>query len=69
MKKQDEAIKIVEILKKTYPEAKCSLDFETPFQIMIAVMLSAQCTDERVLQNYLKNMEQLKKCQKLNLKI
>ncbi len=48
MKKQDEAIKIVEILKKTYPEAKCSLDFETPFQIMIAVMLSAQCTDERV---------------------
>ena len=48
MKNKDEAIKIIEILKKTYPEAKCSLDFETPFQMMIAVMLSAQCTDERV---------------------
>ena len=48
MKKKDEAIKIIEILKKTYPEATCSLDFQTPFQMMIAVMLSAQCTDERV---------------------
>ena len=47
MKKSD-AIKFVEILKKTYPDATCSLDFETPFQMVIAVMLSAQCTDERV---------------------
>lgn len=47
MKKND-AIKLVEILKKTYPDATCSLDFKTPFQIVIAVMLSAQCTDERV---------------------
>ena len=47
MKKTD-AIKFVEILKKTYPDATCSLDFETPFQMVIAVMLSAQCTDERV---------------------
>lgn len=45
---QNDAIKIIEILKKYYPEAKCSLDFETPFQMAIAVMLSAQCTDERV---------------------
>ena len=36
------------ILKTTYPDAKCSLDFKTPFQIVVAVMLSAQCTDERV---------------------
>ena len=43
-----DAIKFVEILKKTYPDATCSLDFETPFQMVIAVMLSAQCTDERV---------------------
>ena len=35
-------------MKKTYPNAKCSLDFETPFQLVVAVMLSAQCTDERV---------------------
>ncbi len=48
MKKSNEAIEIIEILKKKYPEAKCSLDFETPFQMMVAVMLSAQCTDERV---------------------
>ena len=42
------AIKLVEILKKTYPEATCSLNFNTPFELVIAVMLSAQCTDERV---------------------
>ena len=40
--------KMITILKKTYPEAKCSLDFKTPFQLVVAVMLSAQCTDERV---------------------
>lgn len=47
MKKED-IINLVEILKKTYPDATCSLDFKTPFQMVIAVMLSAQCTDERV---------------------
>lgn len=41
-------IKIVEILKDTYPDAKCSLDFTTPFEMLVAVILSAQCTDERV---------------------
>ena len=41
-------IEIIEILKKTYPDAKCSLNFTTPFEMLIAVMLSAQCTDERV---------------------
>lgn len=48
MKSKKETIKIIEILKEYYPDATCSLDFETPFQMMIAVMLSAQCTDERV---------------------
>lgn len=48
MKKKDEAIKIINILKKTYPDATCSLDFTTPFELVVAVMLSAQCTDERV---------------------
>ncbi len=43
-----EAKNLVDILKKTYPEATCSLDFTTPFEIVVAVMLSAQCTDERV---------------------
>lgn len=46
--KKEKVIKIIEILKKTYPDATCSLDFKTPFELGIAVMLSAQCTDERV---------------------
>lgn len=39
---------IIEKLKEIYPDAKCSLDFNSPFELGIAVMLSAQCTDERV---------------------
>ena len=46
--KKNETSNLINILKKTYPEAKCSLDFKTPFQLVVAVMLSAQCTDERV---------------------
>ena len=45
---KQQAIDIIEILKKTYPDATCSLDFSTPFEMAIAVLLSAQCTDERV---------------------
>ena len=47
MNKKD-SLKIVEILKNTYPDAKCSLDFKTPFEMLVAVCLSAQCTDDRV---------------------
>ena len=46
MNKKD-AVKMIKILKQTYPDATCSLDFETPFQAVVAVILSAQCTDER----------------------
>ena len=46
--KSEKARKVIEILKRTYPEAKCSLDFSSVFELGIAVMLSAQCTDERV---------------------
>lgn len=35
-------------LKKTYPDAHCELDFKTPLQLLIATILSAQCTDKRV---------------------
>ena len=35
-------------LHQLYPEIRCSLDFETPFQLLIATILAAQCTDERV---------------------
>ena len=48
MKRKKEVIEIIKILKEYYPDATCSLDFTTPFEMMIAVMLSAQCTDERV---------------------
>lgn len=46
--KRNDAINIINILKDTYPDAQCSLDFKTPFQMVVAVMLSAQCTDDRV---------------------
>lgn len=39
---------LIKILRETYPDATCSLDFKTPFEMVVAVMLSAQCTDERV---------------------
>ena len=39
---------LIETLRNTYPDATCSLDFKTPFQLVVAVCLSAQCTDERV---------------------
>jgi endonuclease-3 len=40
--------KILPILKATYPNAKCSLNHHTPLQLLVATILSAQCTDERV---------------------
>ena len=42
------ALKIIQILKKTYPDAKCALDFKNPEQLLVATILSAQCTDKRV---------------------
>ncbi len=48
MKNKEKAIKIIEDLKYMYPDATCSLDFTTPFELGVAVMLSAQCTDARV---------------------
>lgn len=48
MKTKKQTIEIIKKLKEYYPDATCSLDFTSPFEMMIAVMLSAQCTDERV---------------------
>jgi len=42
------ARKILGILKKEYPGSRCSLYFKSPFELLIATILSAQCTDERV---------------------
>src|SRR4051794_35826868 len=39
---------ILPILKQTYPSARCSLDYGNPLQLLVATILSAQCTDERV---------------------
>src|SRR5215204_6005718 len=39
---------VLPILKGTYPNARCSLDFHTPLELLVATILSAQCTDERV---------------------
>ena len=41
---------ILAILKRTYPDAHCALHFTTPLELLIATILSAQCTDERVNQ-------------------
>lgn len=39
---------ILEILKETYPDAKCELNYKTPFQLLVATILSAQTTDKKV---------------------
>ncbi len=42
------AVDVVDMLEKTYPDAVCSLEYSQPYQLLIAVRLSAQCTDARV---------------------
>lgn len=42
------AAKILDILEDTHPEARCALDYRNPFELSVATILSAQCTDERV---------------------
>jgi endonuclease-3 len=48
MTRSERAKKLVEALPKVYPDAHCELDFKTPLQLLIATILSAQCTDKRV---------------------
>lgn len=47
-KEKNRAKKIFDILSKAYPNVKPALDYNSPFQLLIATILSAQCTDERV---------------------
>ncbi len=42
------ALEILVRLKRLYPDATCTLNYETPVQLLVATILSAQCTDERV---------------------
>ena len=46
--RKDRALQIVDCLEKLYPDADCSLRFSNPFELLIATILSAQCTDKRV---------------------
>jgi endonuclease III len=50
MKKIDTAVKALDILQKEYPDARVTLDFKDPLQLLVATILAAQCTDERVNQ-------------------
>lgn len=47
-KKKADPKEVYKRLSKTYPDAHCELDFKTPLQLLIATILSAQCTDKRV---------------------
>jgi endonuclease-3 len=48
MTRSERANQLVEALPGVYPDAHCELDFKTPLQLLIATILSAQCTDKRV---------------------
>lgn len=48
--KQSRAIAIIDILRSTYPDARVSLDYTSPFELLVATVLAAQCTDEKVNQ-------------------
>ena len=51
LKKERLAKSVIRILKKIFPEAECALHHESAFQLLVATILSAQCTDERVNQS------------------
>jgi len=46
--KRKRVLKIIDLLEKDYPEAKTALDYTNPLEILVATILSAQCTDKRV---------------------
>jgi len=46
--KAEDIVELLTRLKKHYPEAQCSLNYNTTFELLVATILSAQCTDERV---------------------
>jgi endonuclease-3 len=50
MKTKERIPLIIEKLRQAYPTAHCELEFESPFQLLVATILSAQCTDKRVNQ-------------------
>lgn len=47
-KKKERTLRVLDVLAETYPDAECALDYKNPFELLIATILSAQCTDKRV---------------------
>lgn len=47
MEKSD-VLEMIEVLKRLYPDVRCELNYRTPLELLIATILSAQCTDKRV---------------------
>ena len=48
MTKKQRALEIIERLKREYPDADCTLDYEEAWKLLVSVRLAAQCTDARV---------------------
>ena len=48
MTKEELALEIIERLKKEYPDADCTLDYDEAWKLLVSVRLAAQCTDARV---------------------
>ena len=69
--KKVRARKMYRVLTKSYPNVRCELDFNSPFQLLVATVLSAQCTDKRVNQTtptLFKKYGNVKKMAKANQK-
>ena len=48
MLEKEKINQVLTILEKTYPDASTALHYDTPFELLVATILSAQCTDKRV---------------------
>ena len=48
MTKKQRALEVIERLKKEYPDAGCTLDYDQAWKLLVSVRLAAQCTDARV---------------------
>ena len=71
MRKKLRAKAIYKILTKTYPNVRCELDYKNPYQLLVATVLSAQCTDKRVNQTtpaLFKKYSSVKKMAKADIK-
>lgn len=63
MENQEKTIKIIDILKQLYPHSRTALEFHTPLEILVATILSAQCTDKKVNEVTSKLFQRYKKAE------